>query len=668
MVMSEMQNDIRETALYREAEALYESVRQPGSGQISDATEIHVAPGGKHAVFSGGLVDKLHDAPPTRICQIELATGETRVVTYGPNADRSPRYSPDGQYIAFLSDRATKGDFQLYLLNPNTGVARATPLVEGWVEYLHWSPDGKRILLAVAGHGADVSSHQGGVTRKQVPTDVPPWIPTIETDESFRWRRAWIYELFTNTSHQVNAPLANIWEAAWCGNDAIVAVVSPGPGEGLWYGARLHLIDTRTGQSRALYEPADQLGWPAASPSGNHVAVVEAVCSDRWIVAGDLKVIEASSGRVQNIDTRGVDITYTEWRSDSVLLVAGHRGFETVTGLYDLSCGAFAERWISRDITSVGRYISVSAFNESGDFVLIGENFTRAPEVAVVRGGEYKTARSFNVGYAEAAKVIGAVEAVTWNAPDGLAIQGWLITPNAKPPYPLIVNVHGGPIWQWRPSCLGRSAVPMLMLLGRGYAVLFPNPRGSSGRGQAFARRVIGDMGGAETTDHLSGIDHLVARGIVDSEQVGITGVSHGGYMSSWLIAHRHLAAAVPVSPVNNWVTEYLLSNVPDWPRLFLKDSYCDPTGHYFERSPIMHAHKVDTPTLNICGALDRSTPPEEASQFHNALLKNGGHSVLVTYPEEGHGVRKFPAMIDLAARMVGWFEEHIRKVPSAVG
>jgi len=660
-----IQMDMRETALYREAEALYQNVRQPGSGQISDAAQIHVSPSGKRAVFSGTLMDKLDGPPPTRICEVELATGETRVLTFGPNADRSPKYSPEGRHIAFLSDRANKGNFQLYLVDANTGAARATPPVEGWVEYLHWSPDGTRILLAVAGHGADIAGGQGGIASKAVTTERPSWIPNVETsDGPFRWRRAWVYELGSNTVRTIDVPQANIWEAVWCGNDHIAAVISPGPDEGLWYNAQLNLIDIRTSESRELYEPADQLGWLSACPSGKHLAVVEAICSDRGIVAGDLKLIEVAAGRVQRIDTGGLDITYTEWRSDRVLLTAGHRGFETAVGLYELTRGSFTEKWASRDVTSGGRYISVSGVNESGDCALVGESFVLAPEVAVIDQGEYRTVRSFDIGYTGTERAIARTEAVTWKAPDGLEVQGWLLKPHGEPPYPLIVDIHGGPVWQWRPMWLGRSGAALLMLLKRGYAVLLPNPRGSAGRGQEFARRVFGDMGGAETTDHLSGIDYLVAQGTVDPKRLGVMGGSHGGFMTSWIIGQDHrFAAAVPVAPVTNWVSEHLISNLPHFCSMSLGDRYTNASGKYFERSPIMHAHKVKTPTLNICGALDRCTPASEALQYHNALLENGVMSVLVTYPEEGHGVRNFPAMIDFAARVVEWFDEHIRKM-----
>ena len=131
--------------------------------------------------------------------------------------------------------------------------------------------------------------------------------------------------------------------------------------------------------------------------------------------------------------------------------------------------------------------------------------------------------------------------------------------------------------------------------------------------------------------------------------------------MTSWLVTQdARFDAAIAVAPHTNQVSEHLLSNIPHFVALFLNDKYDKPDSQYFHRSPIMHAHKAQTPTLNICGALDRCTPPEEALQFHNALLENGVISVLVTYPQEGHGIRGFPAAIDFAARVVLWFEQHI--------
>lgn len=659
--MVAMKSDLRQTALYREAEALCSELRKPGTGQICDAVEVHVSPSCEHVVFAGTIMERLEGAPPTRICLTNLATGDTRVLTFGPNTDRFPKYSPAGQQVAFLSDRHQAGDFQLYLLDPRSGTALPTKRVDGWVEYLHWSPDGKQILLGVAGYGADVSGRQGAVSSNRAAVDAPSWMPAVDTgDESHRWRRAWVYELARDQVRQVSPAEANIWEAVWCGNEAIAVVVSLGPGEGLWYSARLSIIEIEGSNSRELYTPKHQLGWPAASPSGEHLAIVEAFCSDRWSVAGELRLIDTASGWGRVINTLGVDITYAEWRSNSKLLLAGHRGFETVVGLYELASDLFTQVWASEDI-STSDYIRVSGMKSAGDCVLIGESFLRAPELAVIQEGRYRPVRSFDLGYGEVVKVMQAIERVTWQAGDGLQIQGWLLRPQGNGPHPLVMHVHGGPVTHWRPAWLGRKGIFSLMLLKQGYAMFLPNPRGSNGRGQDYAYRVRGDLGGADAQDLLSGLDVLVEQGVADPKRLGVMGVSYGGFMTSWLITQdARFAAAVPVAPHTNQVTEHLLSNIPHFVDLFLADKYSNPSGKYFERSPIMHAQKVKTPTLNICGALDRCTPPEEAMQFHSAQLENGVESVLIIYPEEGHGIRKFPAAIDYAARLVAWFEKHM--------
>lgn len=655
-----MQRDLRNTAEYREAEALYRALRQPGTGRIVDAAEVHVSSDGNDAVFAATLVDALEGAPPTRIARIDLVSGDTRVLTFGPNVDRLPRFSPDDRHIAFLSDRHRTGDFQLYLLDPLSGAARATPRVEGWVESLSWSPDGTRILLGVAGHGADLAG--GQIANPPTVGELPSWMPAVEMrDDLYQWRRAWVYEVATDRVRQVSGADSNIWDVVWCGNDALAAVVSPSPGEGFWYSAHLNRIDLETGKSTEVYAPRDQLGAPAASPSGRHLAVVEALCSDRGYVAGELRLIDTTSGKIGRVETQGVDVTGVEWRSDRLALLAGHRGDETVVGVLDPLSGTFTPVWRSREISTGGRYACVSGLNATGDCVLVGEGFRRAPEIALIRDGNYRPVKSFEPGEADRFTALAAAERVDWNAPDGLEIQGWLLRPKGVEPHPLVMIMHGGPVWHWRPLWLGRWGALVPMLIERGYALFLPNPRGSSGRGQDFARRVVGDMGGADTEDCLSGLDHLVAQGIADARRLGVIGVSYGGFMTAWLITQdSRFAAAVPVAPITNQVSGHLISNIPHFFALFLADRYTNPGGRYFERSPIMHAHKVRTPTLSICGTRDRCTPPAEARQFHHALLEHGVESVLVEYPEEAHGVRNVPAAVDYAARVVRWFETHM--------
>src|SRR5690606_29254085 len=131
-----MQQDIRETAFYKEAVALYEAIGRPGSGLIVDAAEVHAAPNGGSVVFAGTMVGELKGSPPTRICHIDLISGDIRVLSFGPHTDRLPKYSPDGSRVAFLSDRKQAGDFQLYFLDMASGAASSAPTVDGWIEYL----------------------------------------------------------------------------------------------------------------------------------------------------------------------------------------------------------------------------------------------------------------------------------------------------------------------------------------------------------------------------------------------------------------------------------------------------------------------------------------------------------------------------------------------------
>src|SRR3546814_845156 len=190
-----------------------------------------------------------------------------------------------------------------------------------------------------------------------------------------------------------------------------------------------------------------------------------------------------------------------------------------------------------------------------------------------------------------------------WGGGGGLGIGVWLALPaGALSNVPLFVDIHGGPVWAHR----NRYAAALRagpVLVRKGYALLLPNPRGSGGRGQDFARRVRHDMGGEDTYDYLAGIDSLVAEGIVDSDRVSVSGTSYGGFMSSWLVTQTdRFAAAVPISPVANWYSQHYASQIPWFDEVFLEGSPHRPGGQYFDRSPVFFAKASKTPTLVLAG------------------------------------------------------------------
>jgi dipeptidyl aminopeptidase/acylaminoacyl peptidase len=659
-----MQRDIRQTPTFRETHHLSRSIWPTNSPDINEAQHLQISADGSHALFTGISAESLEQPLTTKVFEVNLATQKIDALTSQPGSEQQAKYSPNGRYIAFLSDHSQAGNLQLNIINRGDNSMLSPPAVNGWIEQLQWSADGSRILLTVAGHGADKGSTQGAVKTNRSTEKLPPWMPDVETGtEAYRWRQAWIYTIVSNSLELIPAADLNIWQAVWCGQEHIAAITSPSPNEEAWYSAVLQLIDIQTGNAELLHQPRDQLACLSASDSGKTIAFVEALGSDRDIIAGNLSTIDIASRQRCAINSHKVDISYTEWLSETQLLIAGHRGFETHILQLKLSetdhNGSCESVWSSSEITSSGRFITASG-TANGDCLIIAESFFKAPEIGRISHGQYHSIISFDQGYNAESTAIKSAEQISWTAADGLEIQGWLLSPQDPAPYPTVMDMHGGPVWQWRPHWLGRR-LHILMLVKEGYAVFLPNPRGSAGRGQGFSRLVLGDLGGADTYDYLSGIDHLVAQGLADPQRLGVMGHSYGGYMAAWLISHdQRFSAAVLSAPMTNYISQHLLSNISHFVSLFLDDHYKTPQGKYLQRSPVMYAHQVTTPTLNICGALDRCTPAAEATQFHRALLENQVKSVLVNYPQEGHGISGIAERIDYSARILSWIKQHI--------
>ena len=647
--------------LYQEVEAAYRRLAEPGFGRVTQATDVRASPDGSAVAFRGARLDALEGHPSGRICLAAADGSGMRQVTQGPNDDSGPRWSPDGRTLTFLSDRATAGSAQVYALE--TGVlGEARPLAEapGIIEHHEWSPDGSRILLVVAGHGAEQTDALGSGTLG-AQAELPDWVPLVDSSEGAGDRRRVLYILDVASGEMEEASPAelNVWEAAWCGDRAVVAIVSEGAGEGAWYGAELALIEPAARSARSLRRSDAQLGWACASPGGRHAAVIEAVCSDRVIVAGQLLLIDPASGEARAVDTHGVDVTWAAWRDDERLFAIGVRGLEPVALDVRAADASATEIWVGTGSCGASLYPSGSPIGPGGAFAAVVEAWDRAPAVVLMDGDSALTLADLaHAGTTARRELIGDRRRVRWNAPDGLEIEGFLTLPHGEPPFPTILNVHGGPIWCFQDTPPSDGA---LALVEHGYAIFEPNSRGSTGRGREFAALVVGDMGGGDVGDMLAGLDHLVAAGLADDARIGIMGQSYGGFMACWLPTQDpRFKAAVALSPVTNWYSERYGSNLGAWVGDFLDGEPKPAGGQYYDRSPVVFASADRTPTLLTAGLLDRATPPDQAIEFHNALVEQGVASDVVVYPGEGHGVHSFPALIDCTTRIVAWFERHM--------
>ncbi|WP_031464924.1 alpha/beta hydrolase family protein [Sciscionella sediminilitoris] len=656
-----MKADLRDTTEFAAVAEHLRRLHEPAFGRPHALREPEVSRDGTRVAVTGLVFDRLAGHPRTGIY---TGDGELRPVSAGTGSARSARFAPDGSALAFLADRATPGEFQLFLLRDNDfGEAVGTPTVPGTVEYAHWSPDGRHILLGVAGLGADLSGGQGSGTITTA-TDAPAadWLPEVDTGATEdAWRGLWLYTVETGAVRRISPDGLNCWEAGWAGPAGVLAIASDDPSEDSWYGAALHHIDPATGTSRELLRSEVQLGLPAGSPDGRYAAIAEAVCSDRWILAGELSVIELETGARHRIDTAGTDVTRLQWLDERRLGFLGLRRMDSVAGIAEVPTETVTEVFATGDACGGSWFYPDGTFTADGRVVTIRESYALPQELISTDGSTDTVLGSVaGPGTDYLSSVAGTARPVTWRAADGLEIDGMLCTPRGEGPHPLVVNVHGGPIWAFRNTwSLNYPWVPLLV--AHGYAVLNPNPRGSGGRGQKFAEQVVGDMGGADTGDFLAGIDWLAEQGIADPERVGLIGGSYGGFMSSWLVTQdQRFAAAVPIAPVTDWYSQSFTSNINGWGNAFLRADPEQPGSSAHTRSPVLQASKVRTPCLNVAGARDRCTPPGQALEFHHALLDRGVESALVVYPGEGHGVRAYPAVTDLLTRILGWFTEHM--------
>jgi dipeptidyl aminopeptidase/acylaminoacyl peptidase len=556
-----------------------------------------------------------------------------------------PRFSPEGSRLAYASDRGHEGRRSLWVDGAELGE------IPGSVEDIAWSPDGARLLVLAADLGADRAGADTATKIKEagaVPED-----PKVVRPAQF-WRRLWLVDAATGDTLDVTPQDVNVFELGWAGGK-VAAVCTDEPSESAWYQAWVGLIDLGTREVEPVHTPKWQLQAPRISPGGR-VAWIEGFSSDRGVATGTVHVL--GQGPV----APELHATWIEFAGEDSLWVAGWRDNGSFAGRLSLRGSGSYEELAGGEATFGPRYAPALAVSADGSRAAAAyESADEPPEVVLWENGDRRTLTSLN---AEIAPEVASIEwrGYRWKALDGLEIQGLLALPRDREdgPLPLLVDVHGGPTGCWFWSFAPGYGFANL-LAGAGYAMLFPNVRGSTGRGPAFAEANLGDMGGGDLQDILTGIDALVRDGIADDKRVAITGGSYGGFMASWAVTQTdRFAAAIPMAVVTDWVSFHYTTNIGQFDALFLQADPDDPSGDYTQRSPVYHAAKCRTPTLILHGEDDLCTPLPQAVEFYNALVEAGCEAELVVYPREGHGLTEREHQIDAWNRVREWLARHL--------
>jgi dipeptidyl aminopeptidase/acylaminoacyl peptidase len=598
---------------------------------------------------------------PGRPCTPSPTSGSRRSPAESPadsprvrGSTRRPAPRPTATRIAFLSDRAERGEKSLYVIPTDGGEALRIFDEQGDVSEPSWSPDGRSVAILFTEPEA-----QEAKERKERREDAKVW------DADHRYRRLWVVDGENLKAHPVSPEGRQVWGYAWSPDSEWLAIntsVTPKVDD-RFKETEVAVVPRKGGTSWTIFCTfglAEDFVW---SPDGAYLAYRSHA---RRVLYGEYvyrRPLEGGETVCLTPDYGGTG-EYLGSFTDGDLLFLAHEDITSV--LYRLSWeGKRSRLRIGETSGTFGNFVSASEDGER--LAMVWQDSTHAPEVYVaeMREAGRGPARRTWLGAELEEAALGEVEVVRWESDPGVEIEGMLVKPRGYREgerYPLVVQVHGGPTSLWAEKFCASWRDWAQVLAGRGHAVLLPNPRGSTGRGPAFANAVFGDVGGGELRDVLAGVDAMVERGVADPERLGIGGWSWGGYLTALAVTRtERFKAAVMGAGVSNLISDNSLGDIPSANLSYFKETLYHDPDPYYERSPIRGVRDVRTPTLILHGEEDRRVSVAQSIEMYVALRALGVETQLVTYPREGHSIEEREHQLDVIRRIIGWFERHLR-------
>ncbi len=628
--------------------------------------ELAISPDGLWVAAVEGDLSAHGGAPTVRELVIRSADGSSELLVplpCGAAAEcwpSSPAWTPDAQYLSFALRTPGSHARSVYRVAPGAGAQPQKLLdFDGTIKSLRYAANGALAMLATAGATKEVGATEAGAP---VTGDIDAAPPT---------QRLAVLDPGASQLRWVSRPELYIYEYDWMpAARGFVATAAPGDGDRQWWVARLYAFENASSPAaeRVLYAPAnarEQLASPKVSPDGERTALIVGLMSDFGSTGGDVFVVPTAGGAARNLTPRiPVSVSAVDWRaSDGHLLATALAGDQTQR--LDLGAGhAQATPTVLWTSAESVRDLAACSGCAARTEVSLHESYTRAPEIQIGSAGIWRdlTRRNAALG-----NETFSAHSVSWQN-EGLQLQGWLLLPKKAGPglpgavpakRPLIVAVHGGPAAAHRPRFIGRGA--WHALLDQGYAMLLPNPRGSFGQGEAFTQMNAQDFGGGDLRDILAGVDAVVVSHGIDSERLGITGHSYGGYMTMWAVTQTtRFKAAVAGAGIANWQSYYGQNGITEWMPPYFGATVYDNPAVYAKSSPINFIRQVKTPTLSYVGAADLECPPAQTQEFGRALQILGVPASTLIYPGEGHGLRQPSTLADIERRTLAWFDRYL--------
>jgi dipeptidyl aminopeptidase/acylaminoacyl peptidase len=601
--------------------------------------ELDLSPDGTRLLFT--VTEPVKGTARQRnIWMLDVAVGTVRQLTFSAKSDSAPRWAPDGRSVAFLSDR--DGAAQLYLLAMNGGEAEKMTDRKDAIGAFRWSPDGRRIALLMP-----EPKPEAQVTREKDKDDAR----VAEKEE--RLSRLWLLDVASRAISAVATAPLRISQVEFAPSGAQLFAAASAKPHADQFNEAIYSIDLDGGRTTQVAAPRGPMGPLALSPDGKTIAYVCARLDGPE--AHDLCLQSADGGESHNITGATLDrpVSQPKWIDDRTLAIGVARGFQA--SVYTVGADGRAQ---SVD----GLTVNPSAFARASNGTLIyaGEKATQAPELWMkAPNGAARAITKFNEHWT--ARPLVAPEFVKYTSADGTEIEAALLKPAAPEgqPAPAVILVHGGPAGRWSDSFEAWGQ----LLVARGYAVLYPNVRGSTGYGHRFVEMNRADWGGGDFKDVMAGADWLVAQNIADPGRLGIGGWSYGGYMAAWAVTQTNrFKAAVSGAPVIDMASEFGTENGSAYDEWFYGTPYEKLDG-FIKSSPMTFVKNVKTPTLLLQGEDDTTDPIGQSQQFYRGLKRYGVESDFVLYPREPHGLREEKHLVDRLTRIVAWYDRYLKPV-----
>lgn len=630
-------------------------------------SDPRISPDGTWVAYSVRTDEVAKDKLVSHIWMTSWDGKQTLQLTASAEGEDSPRWSPDGKLLAFLSSRGTQdGPTQLWLLDRQGGEAKVATALEGSVVDYEWSPDSRRIALIVA------DADPNAVDKDEDKTPPPVVIDRFYFKEDGTGylgnlrQHLYVFDVASRKTEPLTPGPYDEYSAAWSPDGSQIAFASKrgaDPDRDSRFG--LYVIAPQPGSTPRLVTPyegeigdSDGSSGPRWSPDGKQIAFVAA--SDpklTYFTPHYLYVVPAQGGEARAIGKElDRNVLQPRWSDDGRFI-------------YTLFEDDLNQHLVRFNVASGKMDRALAGRRETSGFdigpknriVVLDTTVDRPEEVFALEGGKRRQLSHQNDEWLSA-RQLASTDEISFASKDGTRVGGFVV----KPPgyasghrYPTILRIHGGPVSQFANSFM----TDWQILAAQGYVVVAANPRGSSGRGEKFTTAIFADWGSKDTEDVLAAVDFVVQQGIADPDKLGLGGWSYGGILTNFVIARdSRFKVATSGASIGNvlagygtdmYIREYELELGTPWTQLdvWLRNSY-----------PFLHANQIKTPTLFLCGDRDFNVPLLNSEQMYQALRSLGVDTQLVIYPGQFHGLVKPSYLRDRMRRYVDWYGKYLMR------